>query len=135
MLSRRINVLDVGLMVYNWPVFRCPSLAGFGCPPRVEQFLDRFEVRTRVIREKAGFERYAVDPELMRASNELFERKIVGRGGLLRVDLAEEAVIAITVDADFHGDVRAPVALGGWDLTRTYRDSRQVVKPSSHPPD
>jgi len=23
------------LMVYNWPVFRCPSLAGFGCPPRV----------------------------------------------------------------------------------------------------
>jgi len=23
------------LMVYNWPVFRCPSLAGFGCPPRI----------------------------------------------------------------------------------------------------
>ena len=22
------------LMIYNWPVFRCPSLAGFGCPPR-----------------------------------------------------------------------------------------------------
>jgi hypothetical protein len=39
----RINVLDVGLTVYNWPVFRCPSLAGFGCPPRFVKFnLDEF---------------------------------------------------------------------------------------------
>jgi hypothetical protein len=22
------------MTVYNWPVFRCPQLAGFGCPPR-----------------------------------------------------------------------------------------------------
>ena len=22
------------MTVYNWPVFRCPRLAGFGCPPR-----------------------------------------------------------------------------------------------------
>jgi hypothetical protein len=35
------------MTVYNWPVFRCPQLAGFGCPPRLEGtgaihlFLDR----------------------------------------------------------------------------------------------
>ena len=23
--------------VYNWPVFRCPRLAGFGCPPRTDE--------------------------------------------------------------------------------------------------
>jgi len=22
------------MTVYNWPVFKCPQLAGFGCPPR-----------------------------------------------------------------------------------------------------
>jgi ATP-dependent Clp protease ATP-binding subunit ClpB len=47
-LSRRINVLDDGLMVYNWPVFRCPSLAGFGCPPRARrrftpEFMNRLD--------------------------------------------------------------------------------------------
>jgi len=23
------------MTAYNWPVFRCPRLAGFGCPPRL----------------------------------------------------------------------------------------------------
>jgi hypothetical protein len=27
-----VNVLEI--CCYDWPVFRCPSLAGFGCPPR-----------------------------------------------------------------------------------------------------
>jgi len=29
---RRVNVLSAYLL---WPVFSCPSMAGFGCPPRV----------------------------------------------------------------------------------------------------
>src|SRR3954467_6806792 len=29
-LPSRFNVLPY----FRWPVFRCPSLAGFGCPPR-----------------------------------------------------------------------------------------------------
>jgi hypothetical protein len=29
-------------MVYNWPVFRCPSLAGFGCPPREGEAAELF---------------------------------------------------------------------------------------------
>src|SRR5215831_6287358 len=30
-----VNVLEI--CCYDWPVFRCPSLAGFGCPPRVSR--------------------------------------------------------------------------------------------------
>src|SRR5437016_1883180 len=29
--GRRVNVLSAYIL---WPVFRCPSMAGFGCPPR-----------------------------------------------------------------------------------------------------
>src|SRR4051794_30373198 len=31
------------LSYFRWPVFRCPSLAGFGCPPRSEDkpFVER----------------------------------------------------------------------------------------------
>src|SRR3954452_6468727 len=32
-LPSRFNVLPY----FRWPVFRCPSLAGFGCPPRNSQ--------------------------------------------------------------------------------------------------
>src|ERR1039457_4570430 len=41
-----VNVLD---HVFNWPVLRCPRLAGFGCPPRsnrAKQFVLRLVILT-----------------------------------------------------------------------------------------
>jgi hypothetical protein len=36
--SRPHRLVNVSVRYSWWPVFRCPSVAGFGCPPRKEDF-------------------------------------------------------------------------------------------------
>ena len=55
-------------------------------------------------REEAGLQRDAVDAELLGAVEEVVHRHLERRLLLLRVDLAEEAVEAVAVDADLHRD-------------------------------
>src|SRR6266513_4175645 len=45
---RRVNVLSAYLL---WPVFSCPSMAGFGCPPRRETVGRQVEVLFQILRK------------------------------------------------------------------------------------
>src|SRR5207245_6131448 len=62
---RRVNVLSAYIL---WPVFRCPSMAGFGCPPRsggcfiaTPSFPRSNALARRVAHQPRG---RAVDPDL-----------------------------------------------------------------------
>ncbi len=68
----------------------------------IQQAADAREVLGVQARNEAGFKRNATDAEFVRASQEVFERHAMRRWGLLRINFAEESVIAVAVDRGFH---------------------------------
>ena len=69
---------------------------------RIELRLETIEIRRLEPRKKAALERHAIDAELLRAVHEPLDRDPPARILLLGVDLAEEPVVAVVVDANFH---------------------------------
>ena len=65
----------------------------------VEEAADLRQVRAIQARQEAGLERHAVDVEFVRAAQKILQRHAPRRSGLLRINLAEVAVVAVTVDS------------------------------------
>ena len=74
-------------------------------PLLVEHGLDLGQVARLQALEEARLQRDAVDAQLGGAVDEIVEGPAHAGVRLVRIDLAEVAVVAVAVDADFHGQI------------------------------
>jgi hypothetical protein len=72
----------------------------------IEFLAESFKVGHAEIRKKTGFKTHAITPQLLCPVQEGVYGVGMGRRLLVRVDFAEKAMVAVAVDADFHGRTR-----------------------------
>ena len=87
-----------------------PTPARAPCFRSSNSALIRREVSGFQALEETRFQRDAIDVQLGRPVDEILKRPTYSRVRLIRIDFAEVAVVAVTVDADFHVQISSIVS-------------------------